>query len=672
MPALDSMNKKMAAKLDELGLEYKDIQQAATPRRLTIAVNGLVDRQPDRVEKFMGPSKKAAFDGDNNPTKAAIGFAASKGASVEELQLVNTPKGEYVVLEKESTGEETVSLLSSLIPEIILGLTFPKSMRWGDNEKTFARPIHWFLAVYGGKTIPFTINSVTSSSTTIGHRFMSPETVEVSSYDQYLDKLREMFVLADCDERRKAVASEIDKGAKTAGGKILKDEELVDTVTNLVEKPYGICGTFDDRFLALPDAVLITSMREHQKYFNVVGDNGKLLPYFVAVNNTDVKDAKSAAEGHQRVIRARLEDAFFFYEEDKNKTLSDRVKDLSGIIFHSKLGTMLEKTERIQKLAGELASELAPEKSDDIMRTAYLTKTDLLTEMVNEFPSLQGVMGKEYALLDGEVQEVATAIVEHYIPVRAGESVPSGIVGAVVGLADRLDSITGCFGVGQIPTGTTDPYGLRRLALGFLHIVQQKSMSFSLECFVGKSLDLYADKLTEDLQEAKLNTLNFIKGRFANDLISRGISNEAVEAVTSISFDDVLDCKAKIEALESIKSEPAFSILAGSFKRVMNIIKDNKDTQIELEMLSEDAEKKLYASLENISKEVKPHLDNKEYVKALEIILQMKDPVDNFFDDVMVMADNLNVRQNRLNLLSAIAQLFLQIGDFSKMQVPAQ
>jgi len=674
-PALNNIHNGVADKLAELDLQYDKITTAATPRRLAVCVTGLVSRQPDREEKFLGPAKKAAYDKEGRPTKAAVGFARSKGADVEDLQIVDTPKGQYMMLLRQREGVRTEKLLPGLLKEVVEGLPFPKSMQWGEGGISFARPIHWLLALYEGGIVDFNIGDIKSGDTTKGHRFMSPGTITVKDFNHYVEVLRENYVLVDIGERRQTVVSEIRRAASERSGfkgaRILEDDELVDTVSNLVEYPHGVCGRFETRFLELPDDVLITAMREHQKYFCVTDADGGLQANFVAVNNTRVKDEDFAAEGHQRVLRARLEDALFFFKDDRNKKIADRVKDLSGIIFQAKLGTMLEKTQRVTKLAGMMADKLAPEQSDTIVRGATLAKADLLTAMVNEFPSLQGVMGRDYALLDGEEPAVATAILEHYLPVRAGGNLPTTVPGALIGIADRLDTICGCFGIGEVPTGTTDPFGLRRLALGVLHIIETHGFILSLPDAVETALQLYDSKLSEDIKTARNRIVDFIKGRFVNDLIARDISGAAVEAVTSVSFDDVVDARARIDALVKIQNQPAFTVLAAAFKRVMNIIKGYQASAVRPELLHEDAERSLYETFEKVLKETKPLLAVKDYAKALDIILRMKEPVDNFFDEVMVMTEDEDLKQNRRNLLAAISRLFLQVGDFSKMQSAA-
>ena len=667
-PALEQLKHNMATGLDELHLAYTEIKGAATPRRLVLCVEGLSDCQPDKTEEMMGPPKSAAFDSDNKPTKAAEGFAKSKGASLEDIQIVTTPKGEYLMIRQDKKGQKTTKLLPDFLINLIKTTPFPKSMRWGASKTTFARPIQWLLAKYSNQTVSFSLEGAgESGSVTYGHRFMAPDSIEITDYQQYINDLRANHVLVNTDERRQKVIEEINSAAGLADGSVLPDEELVKTVANLVETPHAVCGTFDNKFLELPKDALITSMREHQKYFAVVDEHGNLKPNFIAVNNTKVKDLNLAAEGHQRVLRARLEDGLFFFKEDQSRTLADRVNDLKGIIFQAKLGTMLDKTKRIQILAGFIASHLLPEKTEQVERAAYLAKADLLTEMVNEFPSLQGAMGRDYATLNGEPPEVAAAIHQHYMPVRAGSPLPESLIGSIVSIADRLDTIAGCFGIGQVPSGTADPFGLRRQSLGLIHVILHNKFSISLPQLIDKALRLYGDKLTEDVETASRMAIEFIKGRFVNDQVSTGAAPEAVEAVTSVIFEDIVDCQCRIQALITINAQPSFAILAGAFKRVMNIIKEHDAKDVAPELFSAEEEKQLHETYLSVKQKAQPLINTQNYAEALDEILKTKEAVDLFFDKVMVMTDDIDVRQNRLNLLSAVASLFLQVGDFSKM-----
>jgi glycyl-tRNA synthetase beta chain len=670
-PALAQLKKNFIGRAEELKLSHGSVVTLATPRRLTLLVDDIAEAQPDSREELMGPSRQAGFDADGNPTKAAMGFARSKGADVADLQVVETDKGEYLMLVQEIQGVATAELLPALLEDMMHGFSFAKSMRWGTNTSTFARPIQWLVALYNGKVIPFSYEGMVASNLSRGHRFMANEDVVIEGVASYKKTLHDVFVQVDQEERRSAVLTEIEKAvAETLDSTVARvavDEALVDTVCNLVEKPFGVCGSFDEKFLQLPEEALITSMREHQKYFPVVDKDNKLLPNFVAVNNTEVKDIALTRTGHERVLRARLEDAFFFFTGDKEKKLEERLDALTGIIFHAKLGTMREKTDRIVKLAGLLAEQFAPDSVDDACRAALLCKTDLLTDMVGEFPSLQGNMGCSYALQDGESPAVAQAIREHYFPKRAGAELPTSVVGAVVGLADRLDSLSGCFGIGQVPTGTTDPFGLRRIALAILHIVEHFEWTLSLNDVVHKALSLYGDKVNGSVETAQ-QVVAFIRGRFVNDQLALGVDGEAVEAVTSVEFGDVNDALKKIHALSAIRGKEDFSVLAASYKRIRNIIKNNSATDVKDSLLSEKAEKELASVFARLVRDVEPLLEARDYNGALAAMLALKAPVDEFFNEVMVMAEDEAVRANRLNLLTAISALFLRVGDISKMQ----
>ena len=671
MPAVEALQKNLASGLQELGLTFQRVSGAATPRRLVVRVDDLLNRQPDRVEEILGPPKKAAFDANNQPTKAAEGFAKSRGATIADIRIASTPKGEYLMLRQEQKGQATKELLPGVLAEMIKAVPFPKSMRWGATKTTFARPIQWLLALYDGQTIPFSVEGVGESGPlTYGHRFMAPQAIEVRSYDHYVLALRDQHVLVEPEERQAMVVQEITRAAREVGGHILPDEELIETVANLVEYPHAIAGAFDQKFLALPKDALITSMREHQKYFTVLDDSGQLKANFIAINNTRVKDTVLGAEGHQRVLRARLEDGLFFFRADQQTPLADRVTDLESLVFQNKLGTMLEKTLRVQTLAEELARglNLSAEVVKGVSRAAYLAKADLLTAMVNEFPSLQGAMGRDYARLNGEDESVAMGIHEHYMPVRADSQLPEGVVGALVGIADRIDTIAGCFGIGQVPTGSTDPFGLRRQALGLIRIIEHHGFALSLCAVTQTALARYGDKLSEESGAALAGIMEFIKGRYQNDLVAKGIATEAVEAVVSVTFDDIIDCTKRVKALVEISSQPSFPMLAGAFKRVMNIIKGQAEGgTVEVALMTDEAEKALYQALNVVSGEAQPLIDQGEYQAALMVILKMKETVDLFFDQVMVMTDDIGVRQNRLSLLAMIAGLFLQIGDFSKL-----
>lgn len=671
-PALKQLEAFFVRRTTELKISYGTIQVMGTPRRLALIVRDVVEKQQDIREELLGPSKKAAFDATGQMTKAAVGFARSKGADVGDLKVVDTAKGEYLMLLREAKGEETACLLPELLQSLICNISFPKSMRWGSNQITFARPIQWIVALLGQEVLPVCHEGIVSGNLTRGHRFLANEQFAIESASTYEQQLSEKCVLVDQVKRRTAVLAEIKQAvAKSTDvlpdAMVAIDEDLVDTVNNLVEIPFGVCGVFDKKFLKLPSEVLITSMRVNQKYFPVVNGEGELLPGFVAVNNTKVNDVDITRKGHQRVLRARLEDALFFYNGDSEIRLENRVDQLQGIIFQAKLGTMLEKNERLVKLVRILAEKVDSSLVEESCRAALLCKTDLLSDMVGEFPSLQGIMGGAYALHDGEKPNVATAIKEHYMPKRAGADIPSTDIGALLGLADRFDTLVGCFGIGQVPSGTADPFGLRRISLAILHIIEGKGYTLSLREIVHKALALYGSKVDGGSDTVEV-VINFIKGRFSNDCISRGMPGEVVEAAVEVNFDDVNDCRQRIEAILKISLQPAFKVLAGSYKRIRNIIKDNRQTSIAPELFEHKAEVTLHTLFLEVRSEMEHLIAAKEYFKALEVMLKMKEPVDTFFDEVMVMSEDEAIKQNRLNLLTTLGDLILQIGDISKLQ----
>lgn len=670
-PALSFLDQRFVDKATEAKISFGARKVLGTPRRLTLIVEEVAEMQEDSSEELLGPSKKAGLDDQGRLTKAAEGFAKSKGATVEELQVVDTPKGEYLMLCRRHRGAPTAKLLPEMLKGLLLEMSFPKSMRWGSNRHAFARPIQWLVAMFGSEAVAFEHEGIVSGKYSGGHRFLAPAPFVIESAAGYEKQLEERLVIADPQKRKERVVSEIERAVAESPnfprGKVAIDEALLDTVNNLVEMPFAVCGTFDEKFLQLPDEVLVTSMREHQKYFPVVDSEGRLLPGFVAVNNTRVNEVTVTRKGHQRVLRARLEDALFFFNHDREIPLSKRVDGLSGIIFQAKLGTMQEKTERLVKLVKMLADKINPSLAEEGCRAATLCKADLLSNMVGEFPTLQGTMGGAYALHDRETPGVATAIVEHYMPRRAGAEIPTTDLGAILALADRFDTLAGCFGIGQVPSGTADPFGLRRISLAILNIIIGKGYTLSLSEMVSKALALYGSKVAGG-SETVAAVLAFIKGRFVNDCAGKGLAMDVVEAAASVGFDDVNDCLLRLQAMLRFRREADFTVLAGSYKRVKNIVKDNKETKVDTGLFAHEAEKALYRLFLEVEKEMHGHLAAKHYEAALQAMLRMKEPVDAFFDGVMVMADDPAIRANRLNLLTALGALILDIGDISLLQ----
>lgn len=647
-------------------LSFGEVRTLATPRRLALLVQGVDERQPDAEVTALGPARKVAFDADGNPTKAAEGFARGQGVDVADLVVATTEKGDYVSVTKRIVGRPTAEILSEILPRLIAAIPFRKSMRWGDLDVRFARPMHWIVALFDGVVVPFSFGSVKSGSASRGHRFMANTVFPVRDFAHYLEECERHFVIPDPEKRKEIIRREVEQAARAVGGRVLPDEELVEQVAFLVEYPSVVCGTFEKDFLQVPKEVLITSMREHQRYFSLVDENGKLLPHFITVNNTLAEDPAVVTRGNERVLRARLSDARFFFEEDKKTSLEERVDGLKGVVYQAKLGTSYEKMERFRKLAGGLSAALAPTLSDQVARAAYLCKADLVTGMVGEFPELQGVMGREYALIAGENPEVARAIHEHYLPTQAGGELPSTDIGAFVSIADKLDTICGCFGVGLIPSGTADPYALRRSAIGIIAIILDRGYDLSLPSLVNDSLQLLQEKLTRDFDTIRAEVLDFFRGRYVNLMTGR-YPADAVEAAVAASFDNLNDTTARIAALAEFKQRPDFEPLAVAFKRVCNIVKQGLDVPVDSALFQEEAERELAKAFAAVSLIAREKIATGDYLAALTEIAGLRGAVDAFFDQVMVMAEDERVKNNRLALLTSIARLFGAIADFARI-----
>lgn len=665
--ALEEMKALLERELQAQRIVYKEIKAMGTPRRMVLASSDVAPLQEGRSINVTGPARNIAFDKEGRPTKAALGFARGQGVAVEELQTVQTEKGEYLCVRKEEKGEETMTLLVSILPRLIASIPFPKSMRWMDLDNSFARPIHWILALFDGKIVPFQIGNVVTGNLSRGHRFMAPGSFQVKDISEYVRRLKNSFVIVQPEERRDLILAELERGAAEVSGQILPDDELLEIVTYLVEYPVAIRGGFNPEFLSLPREVLITAMREHQRYFSLYDSKGALLPFFITISNTKPKDLKVVARGNERVLQARLADAKFFFDEDRKVSLMDRLEGLKKVVYHSKLGTSYEKVQRISQLAGVLTEQIDPSLTKTVKRAALLCKADLITGMVGEFPTLQGVMGRIYARLSGEREEVTLAIHEHYLPTSAGGALPSAHPGAILSIADKLDTIVGCFGVGLIPTGTTDPYALRRQTLGIIHIILEKGYALALGQLVDKSLSLLSGKIERARREIKADVLEFFKGRIQNLLVARGLSADAVEAAVSIGFDDLVDLEGRAKALHNLKGEPDFEPLAIAFKRVVNISKGQIPGKIFPKRFEQDVEKELYAAFQTIGKRAEKKISQKDYASAMKELSLLRKPIDDFFNGVLVMVEEDKIKANRLSLLGKIAHLFFKIGDFSKI-----
>ncbi len=664
--AMRDLERLVRKELENARIDFGTIRTFATPRRLAIAVAEVAAGQQRQELTVSGPSVKVAFDAEGNPTKAAIGFARANGVEVSELSQMETDKGTYLFVSKVEEGRPTFELLPQLLPRIIDSIPFKKSMRWKDLDTRFARPIHWIVALYGGSVVPFAYGNLQSGNLSRGHRFMAPAEFQVADAASYLEGAKQHFVMADPAERKALIAEQLAVAAREAGGRLNPDDELLGEVTYLVEDPTAVCGGFEEKYLELPRELLITSMREHQRYFTLVDDNGGLLPRFITISNTRAEDLSVVARGNERVLRARLADAMFFWNEDRKVKLETRLDALKNVIYQAKLGTSYEKVMRFSALAVDLADQLDPAAKALTERAALLAKCDLETGMVYEFPELQGVMGREYARLEGEDPRVARAIYEHYLPVQAGGELPSDNLGAFVSIADKIDSICGCFGVGLIPTGTADPYALRRSAIGILNIILDRGYRVSLHRLVERAVGLLEGKLTRPAAEVRADVVEFIRLRFVN-MLTQDYPQDVVDAVLAASFDDPLDAQERVKALAELKGREDFEPLAVAFKRVMNIIKEGLERAVDPRIFEAPCEKELQSALEKIQTEVAEKVVDGDYPGALVAISTLRGPVDAFFEGVMVMAEDEAVRNNRLALLTGVAQLFKGIADFSRI-----
>ena len=671
-PALDALSSNLSLKLADARLEPGEAKVFATPRRLAILISDIAGKQTSMTTDLIGPPEKVGMKEDGTPTVAAEKFAEKAGVSVDSLKVKETGKGRYLYAQISEVGLDTTEVLKNILPEVIQAVPFPKTMRWSDFSLYYTRPIHWIIALFGDRVVEFELENIKSDRFTCGHRFKSTGKIEIGHPDQYVDKLRDAFVWVDLTERKQGVLEGIEKAAAKMGGRILSDPELVDTVTNLIEYPEAVAGSFETKYLKLPAEILITAMREHQKYFAVIDEQEKLMPGFIAVNNTPARDMDLVATGHERVLRARLADAEFFYESDLQVPAETRVERLKGVLFQARLGTMYEKMERITRLAGYLADRVDdnPEFKEWVMKTGRLCKSDLVSHVVGEFPKLQGVMGKVYAAVDNEPVEVSSAIEEHYRPTHSGGMLPDSKTGAVVAIADKIDSICGCFSVGLLPTGAADPYALRRQGIGIVQIILDKGFSFSLKELIEKSTGLFVDKATEEIPVTVDRVYSFLQNRMSGMLLEEGFSKDVIASVISVSADNVPNLRSRAKALHSLKAEPDFEPLAVAFKRVVNIIKKAEDfdgAAVDPTLFESESESKLLSVLEGVEKKVDGELAKGSFDQALKDMAVLRGPVDKLFDDVLVMAEDDRIRKNRLALLKRIADLFEKVADFSKI-----
>ncbi|MDL2286414.1 glycine--tRNA ligase subunit beta [Desulfococcaceae bacterium OttesenSCG-928-F15] len=670
-PALQGLTAFIGKKLSEERVDFGEIRTFATPRRLALLVDGLPENQRPETKELMGPPEKAAFGADGKPGVPALKFAEKAGIPFSQVEIRETPKGRYLFARVEEKVRPTREVLAELLPQAVSAIPFPKTMRWASTDLSFARPIQGFLALLGEEIISFELEGLVSGRVTRGHRFHHPAPLAIDIPENYEKILQDAGVIADIAKRRQAVFSSVGEVAKNCGGRVIEDAALLDTVTELVEAPYPVLGSFDESFLEIPREVLITSMREHQKYFALEDEKGNLLPLFVAVNNTSPKDMNLVRDGHQRVLRARLSDARFFWETDQKAGFDHWNEKLSQVLFQAKLGTVFEKVERIRILAARMGNALSfPQDAvKDLDRAALLCKADLACQMVYEFPEVQGIMGRAYALLQGENRRVAEAIEDHYKPLASGAELPRDEIGAVLAISDKLDTLCGCFSVGLRPTGAADPFALRRATLGILQILKTREISLSLKDMISWALDILGDKKSEDAEETAIAVLDFMQTRLVNLFVEEGFSRESLGAVLAVRPGNVPEIRKRALALDAMKNHPDFQALAGAFKRAANLLKKAGEVVPETkpELFTEEVEKALYTAFMECKAQVQALMEKGNLEEALLAIAGLRGPVDAYFDKVMVMEKDLAIRANRLGLLAMIAGLFSMIADFSKI-----
>ncbi|MED0674777.1 glycine--tRNA ligase subunit beta [Aneurinibacillus thermoaerophilus] len=667
--ACEQLKEKVEKWLNHNRISYGEVKSFETPRRFAVMIKDVNEQQEDINEELRGPAKKIAMDENGEWTKAALGFARGKGLTPNDLYVKEVGGAEYVFARRHQAGQPTAELLPQLA-EIITGLSFPKNMRWGAYDLRFVRPIRWIVAMFGSDVIPMVIAGIRSSNETQGHRFLG-QAVKLEKPEDYASALAEQYVLADPEERKQRILSQIKALESEKGWNVPIDEGLLDEVIHLVEYPTVLSGSFEKEFLEIPQEVLVTSMREHQRYFPVQNDKGELLPHFVTVRNGDERALETVARGNEKVLRARLSDARFFYQEDQKLKIEDAVVRLESVVFHEELGTIGDKIRRIQEASDEIATkvELSAVEKEKLARAAAISKFDLVTQMVYEFPELQGIMGERYARLAGEDVIVARAIFEHYLPRFAGDSLPTTNEGAVLSIADKLDTIVGCFAIGIVPTGSQDPYALRRQAAGIVQILLDKELHISLEELFDIALSILDGKslLKRDKEEIKQDLREFFALRLKNLLQEQHVRYDVIDAVLSADSTRVTDVVERAEALMAQVDEEEFKGIVESFNRVNNLAQKAETKEVNPDLFETREERELWTAFQTIKHEAEALLDARKFDKVLSRIGELKAVIDAFFDHVMVMVEDEKIKTNRLALLASIATFVFAFADFSKI-----
>ena len=671
MPHLLADLKRLAGDLlAEHRLGYEGLRTIGTPRRSALLVTGLAERQEDVSTETRGPSVDIAFDAEGNPTKAGAGFARGQGIDPAEL----IQRDGYVYASVHEKGAETATLLAELLPELIRAIPLPNSMRWGDLDFRFIRPIRWIVALYGNEVVPFTLANVASGNASRGHRTLAPEEFIIASPADYEAACEKAYIIVDPERRRAMICEQIAETAKACGGTAEITPDLLEEVLYLVEYPTALSGAFEEKYLALPAETVITPMRDHQRYFPVKAADGSLLPVFITVRNGGRKHLDVVAHGNERVLRARLADAQFFFDEDRKKSLTGHREKLKTVVFQQGLGSMYEKTERLMGLVTAIVEDIVPDEESyetlatDARRAAELSKADLVTGMVTEFTELQGIMGREYALLDGEKPEVARAIDEQYMPRFAGDAQPKTRAGLVVSLADKMDNIVATFSRGLIPTGSQDPFALRRQALGMVHSIIEAGLTLSLCELVGWTMDLLNIKDEAVREKMQADVADFMRLRLKNVLAEEGVRYDIADAVLG-DIDDMSRVLLAAKALEEQLAAPDMAGAVQAFVRVANLAAKAQDTEVHVDaaLFETEEERELMKAYTSAKSAAESLIEAHDYVGAIDDFKDLAEPINAFFDGVMVMADDAALRRNRLALLKGIDDLLREAADFSKI-----
>ncbi len=643
---------------DKSSIDYGSITEYSTPRRLTLIFDNVAEMQKNKTVETLGPPQKVAYNADGEPTKAAIGFARNLNIDLNDLELKETERGLYLSATIEEKGRPTIDVLAEELPKIISSMKLPKSMRWGNSPLRYFRPIQWILTLFGKDILQFKLDEMKSSNITYGHRFLSPAAIKVEEASEYLSLLKQNHVIADPDERKKMISEGINKLQSEIDCIVHNDDELLDTVTNLVEYPTVVAGKFNDKYLDLPDELLITVMKSHQKYFSTEDSSGNMQPFFVLVSNTRSDNNDTVRKGAERVLRARLEDARFYFNDDRKIPLYDYTKELKKVTFQEKLGSVFVKTERISSLCSFISEKAGIDSKDNLHRAALLCKADLVTGVVGEFPELQGYMGMKYALSSGEDKETALAIHEHYMPKFAGDKLPSGNIGSILSIADKMDSIASFFFLGLIPTGSEDPYALRRQATGIIHILNNSDYPLTLDDLIDNALSAF-ESSTDKREALTDKILQFFYQRLEGIFLAQNYVYDSINAVLAVKGSRIQELKQKLDILSNFRKSPDFPGLLTAAKRVYNILSKYQPGELKKDLLLESSEKDLYDAVQGV---------NEKLIETdFKTLFELAKPIDAFFEHVLVMDKDPQIKENRLALLASVKAAFDSLCDFSKI-----